>query len=131
MSIRHRLVFAALLLAPVLGCGEKDDAKKTTRVPTQVVARVNGDEITVHQINNVLARSQNIDPELAAQAKREILERLIDQQLAKQKAIENGLDRSPNVMQALEAAKNEILARAYLEQVARRQAPAAVETRDF
>ncbi len=85
---------------------------------TQVAARVNGDEITVHQINYVLARSQNVSPEVAAQAKREILDRLIDQHLAKQKAIENRLDRSPNVMQAIEAAKSEILARAYLEQIA-------------
>jgi len=87
-------------------------------VATQVVARVNADEITVHQVNNVLARRQNITPEVAEQAKREILERLIDQHLARQKAIENELDRSPGVMQAIEAAKTEILARAYLGQIA-------------
>jgi EpsD family peptidyl-prolyl cis-trans isomerase len=79
---------------------------------------VNSEEITVHQVNNVLARSQNIAPEAAAQAKREILERLIDQHLARQKAIESKLDRTPGVMQAIEAAKTEILARSYLEQVA-------------
>ena len=109
-------VFTALLLALALatGCGRKEDAA----VATQVVARVNSDEITVHQINNVLARNQNITPEVAAQAKREILDRLIDQHLARQKAIENKLDRSPGVMQAIEAAKTEILARAYLAQIA-------------
>jgi len=110
------LVFTALLLALALatGCGKKEDAA----VATQVVARVNADEITVHQVNNVLARSQNITPEVAEQAKREILERLIDQRLARQKAIENELDRSPGVMQAIEAAKTEILARAFLGQIA-------------
>ena len=96
------------------GCGKKEDAKPAT----QVVAKVNAEEITVHQINNVLARNQNITPETAAQAKRDVLDRLIDQHLARQKAIENQLDRSPGVMQAIEAAKTEILARAYLEQVA-------------
>ena len=55
---------------------------------------------------------------MLVEAKRQILDRLIDRQLAMQKAIENELDRSPKVMQAIEAAKNEILARAYLEQVA-------------
>jgi EpsD family peptidyl-prolyl cis-trans isomerase len=103
-----------LALALATGCGKKEDAA----VPTQVVARVNAEEITVHQVNNVLARSQNITPEVAEQTKREILERLIDQHLARQKAIENELDRSPGVMQAIEAAKTEILARAYLGQIA-------------
>jgi len=116
MNIHTFLVFTALLLALALttGCGKKEDAKAAT----QVAARVNADEITVHQVNYVLARSQNVTPEVAAQAKRDILDRLIDQHLARQKAIENKLDRSPNVMQAIEAAKSEILARAYLEQIA-------------
>jgi EpsD family peptidyl-prolyl cis-trans isomerase len=109
-------VFAVvlLMLALTTGCGQKEDAKPAT----QVAAKVNSDEITVHQVNNVLARNPKIAPEVAAQAKREILNRLIDQQLARQKAIENKLDRSLNVMQALEAARTEILARAYLEHIA-------------
>ncbi len=116
MNTHPFLVFTALLLALALttGCGKKEDAK----VATQVAARVNSDEITVHQVNNILARNQDITPEVAAQAKREILDRLIDQHVARQKAIENKLDRSPSVMQAIEAAKSEILARAYLEQIA-------------
>lgn len=130
MSIHPFLIFTASLIALVstTGCGEKEDAK----LATQVAARANGDEITMHQINYVLARSQNITPEVAAHAKREILDRLIDQQLAKQKAIENGLDRTPNVMQAVEAVKSEILARAYLEQIAAgSRKPTPVETHDY
>lgn len=82
---------------------------------TQVAARVNSTEITVHQINRALARSRGVTPENASQAKREILERLIDQELAKRQAILKGLDRSPNVILDMEAAKSEILARAYRE----------------
>lgn len=117
-SIRSCL---ALALAPLLllaACGKEDANKKAA---TQVAAKVNGDEITVHQINNVLARTPNVTPELAPRAKREILDRLIDQQLAKQQAIEKKLDRTPNIVQAIEAAKIEILARAYLEQLAANQ----------
>jgi EpsD family peptidyl-prolyl cis-trans isomerase len=116
MNTRPFLLFTALLLALALttGCGKKEDAKAAT----QVAARVNADEITVHQVNYFLARTQNVTPEGAAQAKREILDRLIDQHLARQQAIENKLDRSPDVMQAIEAAKSEILARAYQEQIA-------------
>ena len=82
MSIRLVFVFTVLLPALVLatGCERKDD----TKVATQVAARVNADEITVHQVNDILAWGQNITPEGAAQAKREILDRLIDQQLKKQ-----------------------------------------------
>jgi len=102
-------------LAITGGCSETNDQAKTV---TQVAARVNGDEITVHQINNVLEQSQNVSPEMADEAKREILDRLIDQQLAVQQALERKLDRSPKVMQAIEASRREILARAYLEQIA-------------
>jgi EpsD family peptidyl-prolyl cis-trans isomerase len=130
MRIRPILVFATFLLAPVIitGCGRKEDAK----VATQVAARVNGEEITVHQINYVLARNQNITAEVEAQAKREILDRLIEQHLARQKAIENGLDRSPTIVQAIEAAKSEILARAYLEHItANLSKPVPVETHAY
>jgi EpsD family peptidyl-prolyl cis-trans isomerase len=105
-------------LAALGGCGKNDDKKPAS----QVAAKVNAEEITVHQVNNVLARAQNVPPEAAARAKREIVERLVDQSLARQQAIEKKLDRSPNVVQAIEAAKSEILARAYLQQVAAAQA---------
>lgn len=111
----HRLCLVPLIfaLAIAAGCGKSDDKKAAT----QVAAKVNSDEITVHQINNVLARAPNVTPEVAERAKREILDKLIDQQLARQRAIEKKLDRSPNVLQVIEAAKTEILARAYLEQI--------------
>jgi len=117
MTPCHRICLAPLMLALALaaGCGKKDEDKKPA---TQVAAKVNADEITVHQVNNVLARTPNLTPEVADRAKREILDKLIDQQLAKQKAIEKKFDQSPGVVQAIEAARSEILARAYLEQVA-------------
>ena len=113
-----------LAVAIVSGCGKKDEAAKgetTEKAVSQVAAKVNAEEITVHQINSILARNPKIPPEAATQAKYEILSRLIDQQLAKQQAIEQKLDRKPNVMQAIEAARSEILARAYLDQVAAAQ----------
>ena len=107
MSTSLNLAFIVLIfaLAFTTGCGKNDDATDP-KIATQVAARVNGDEITVHQVNDVLARNPNIAPEFANQAKSEILDRLIDQQLTKQKAIENKLDRSPKVMRAIEAAKS-------------------------
>ena len=103
------LLTAAALLA---GCGEKKD-----KTATQTAARVNKDEVTVHQINLVLQQQRNLRPEQADAASRQILERLIDQQLALQKVDDLKIDRDPRVVQQMEAARREILARAYLEKV--------------
>lgn len=99
---------SAALLA---GCGEKKDKA------SQTAAKVNKDEITVHQINFVLQQQRNLRPEQAEPASRQILERLIDQQLALQKADDLKLDRDPRVVQQLEAARRDILARAYVDKL--------------
>ncbi len=103
------LVSAAALLT---ACGDKK-----AKSASQTAAKVNKSEITVHQINFVLQQQRNIRPEQADAASKQILERLIDQELALQKADDLKLDRDPRVVQQLEAAKREIIARAYLEKV--------------
>ena len=103
---------AALTAIALVGCGEKKD-----KAASQTAAKVNKDEITVHQINFVLQQQRNLRPEQADAASKQILERLIDQELAVQKADELKLDRDPRVVQQLEAAKREIVARAYLDKV--------------
>jgi EpsD family peptidyl-prolyl cis-trans isomerase len=93
------------------------DKEKT---PTsQIAAKVNSGEISVHQVNYLLARTNAAaaSPEAAPKIRREVLDRLIDQELAVEKAVEKKLDRSPEVLMALENARRDILARAYIEQV--------------
>lgn len=115
---------AALAGTSMLTACGKDDKKLPA---TQVAARVNGAEISVHQVNDVLAKAQGVTAQNAERAKREILDRLIDQQLAIEQAEAARLDRNPNVMRAIEAAKREIIARAHLDQIASGVAKATAE----
>jgi EpsD family peptidyl-prolyl cis-trans isomerase len=100
----------AVLLA---GCGDK----KKDKPATQTAAKVNKEEITVHQINFLLSQQRALAPEKAASASRAVLERLIDQELTLQKAADQKLDRDPRVVQQIEAARREIISRAYLEKI--------------
>jgi EpsD family peptidyl-prolyl cis-trans isomerase len=106
------IAIAALALT---GCGDKD---KSEAKASQAAVRVNDDEITVHQINQILERQQGLKPEQTDAASRQILEGLIDQQLAVSKAEEQKIDRDPQVVQMLDAMRRNVLARAYLERAA-------------
>lgn len=110
-GVRVAVIAAATLAMMLAGCGDKKGGDKAS----QTAAKVNKEEITVHQINFVLQRQQGLKPEQAEAASRQVLERLIEQELAVQKAQDLKLDRDPRVVQQVEAAKREILARAYVE----------------
>jgi EpsD family peptidyl-prolyl cis-trans isomerase len=112
----QRTLLATALLTGLLGlaaCSKKDEPK----VATQVAAKVGSEEISVHQINQVLSRTNTngATPEAVKAMSREVLEKLIDQQLAVDQATETKLHRSPEVVAQIEAAKRDILARAYIQ----------------
>jgi EpsD family peptidyl-prolyl cis-trans isomerase len=108
-------LLAALALS---GC---NDEKAGAKAATQVAAKVNGTEISVHQINALLSKAPGVTNENAPQARQEILNRLVDQQLAIDQALGKKLDRNPEVLMNIEAARRDILARAYVEQIAAAQ----------
>lgn len=110
------LLAAALALAVAAlftGCGDK----KKDKPASQTAAKVNKEEITVHQINLMLGQQRGLAPDQAASASSQVLERLIEQELTLQKATDQKLDRDPRVMQQVEATRREIISRAYLEKI--------------
>lgn len=113
-SLNSFVLFATVIVA-IGGCGKKEGAEKE-KSGTQVVAKVNGDEISIHQVNFQLSRMGPMNEAQSKVASQQVLARLVEQQLLKQKAIETKLDRDPTVLQALEASKSQLLAQAYLEQ---------------
>ncbi len=100
---------AALVLAAC--SGHKKEA-------TQSAARVDGTEITVHQINYRLQRERGLSPDQMEAASHKVLEQLIDEQLIVEKAEKVKMDNEPAAEQALSAARREVLSRAYVEQAA-------------
>jgi hypothetical protein len=98
-----RLELAVLLGAAAAGCGVSEGSGAP-----QLAARVNAEAITVQELE-------------AARRRGESLERLIEQRLAREQALERGLDRAPQIVQALETARSEILARAWRQLLAEAQ----------
>lgn len=111
----HRSTLAAALLLALAACG----GGNSKPAATQVAAKVGSEEISVHQINQVLARTPPpADADAAKRVSRDVLERLIDQQLAVSQAMDAELHRTPEVVAQIEAARRDILARAYAQKVA-------------
>ena len=108
--------FIALLTATWLlaGCS---DAKPGGS--GQVIARVNGQEISVHQLNRLIAQRGETTP---AQ-RHEMTEHLIERELAVQQALADKLDRQPEVMLRLEEARRDALATAWAERQAENLTP--------
>ena len=84
--------------------------------PGQVAARVNGEEITVHQINFEVERIPRIVKDANARTKM-AAERVLNDVLLAQVSKEKQMHRQPLVLQAMEAAKLRVLAEAYTNSV--------------
>lgn len=106
----------------------------SSKVSTQVAAKVNKDEISVHQVNQQLARvnARGMTPEQQKAVKKQIVDGLVDQQLLIAQALEAKLDRDPEVLARLENARREVLAQAYVQKsLAASAKPAPEEVKKY
>lgn len=116
------ILVAAVALS---ACGHKE--KKVG----QSLVRVDGTEITLLQLNEEL-KFAGITGEHQDAASKQLLESLIDRQLIVAEAMRNKIDRTPDVMQAIERAKQQIISQSYLQSVTSKIAkPTKAEINDY
>lgn len=112
ISPSARRVLSLVAGAVLAGCGGAASDS------TQVAARVNKGEISIHQVQTVMQRQPrqaSYDaPDLATAR---VLEMLIEQELAAQAGRDQGVDKDPRIVQAIEAARRELVALAYQERI--------------
>lgn len=110
---RRRVGYAALLLAGAALAGCSGD-RATQAKPGQALASVNGEEITVLQLNEEIQRA-GVPAAQQQLASKQLLQALIDRALLQEEAGKENLDRDPKVMQAIERARALIIAQAYMQ----------------
>lgn len=119
---------AVLILAAAVGlaaCGNKE------KKGGQALVKVNGEEITMLQVNDELRRA-GAQAGQQEDAAGKLIESLIDRQLILEEAMRNKIDRTPEVMQTIERAKAQVIVQAYLQSmVSKVSKPAKTEIDDY
>lgn len=116
----------ALAMA-LAGCGDRVKESK----PGQALASVNGEEITVLQLNEEIQRA-GVPASRQQEASKQLLQALIDRQLLEHAAAQEKLDRDPKVLQAIERARSLIVAQAYMQKrLANVARPTPAEIEDY
>ncbi len=126
LNLRTALLLASATVT-LAACGSAEGGKKG-----QVVAAVNGKELTIHQLN---ARLQNVQVPPGVDPKavqKQALDTLIDEEVLVQKAEAENLDRDPQIMQRLDQARRGVLAQSYLQRkIGNLKAPSPGDIRKF
>ncbi len=124
---KQRALCALLILAAASLSACSNKAKEAK--PGQALASVDGEEITVLQLNEELQRA-GVGAAQQDAASKQLLQALIDRQLLQSEATREKLDRDPKVMQAVERARSLIIAQAYMQKrlgTPARPTPAEIE----
>lgn len=120
---RTKLVVAVTLLALLAACGNKKDAAAGSG---QVLASVDGQEITIHQLNTEMSKVAG------TAAPRQMLDGLVARQVLVNEAKKQKLDSDPAVLAELERARDLVLAQSYVRlKIGMPQRPTAQEIEDF
>jgi EpsD family peptidyl-prolyl cis-trans isomerase len=119
---------SVLFVMATMNAGCSNDGGATS----PVAAKVNGVEISLAQVNSTAARAGNASADQLKKTAPRALESLIDQQVLVQKALDAKLDKDPLIAIALDIARKQVLAQAYMDKtLASVPKPAPEEVRSF
>jgi len=122
----HRSLVLVCVAALVSACGKKPDDTSAA------LATVDGENITQDQLDYAIRQMQSGRPGAPAPDAAQVLQDLVEQRLAAQKAEKDKLDQDPGVRQALAAAREAVLVRTYVERFAAKvPRPAADEIKAY
>jgi len=111
MQKRLGLILRVTILSLLVACADENKSK----APGQIAVIVNGEEISIYQLEDALHQAGLVSDEKGKQAMPQLLKRLIEQSLILQQAKADKLERDAGVMMALEAAKRKILTEEWLK----------------
>ncbi|MDO6416068.1 hypothetical protein Q4F19_16895 [Sphingomonas sp. BIUV-7] len=118
-------ILAAAVAAALSGCQKNP-------VPAQTIVMGDRFEVTVSELDQVLRAAPGVRKEEVGPARRALLQALIGQKLLAQAGEEEKLDRRPDVVQQLAAARRAILASSYIQRLeGDRAKPSPVEIEAF
>jgi EpsD family peptidyl-prolyl cis-trans isomerase len=120
MTSRARIgavALATMAATLLVACGQKKDVAPGD-AGSEVVAKVNDDELTAAQLTIALQKQRGMRPDAGEAASKDTLDQLINEQIVAQKAVAAKLDKDPKVVAQIEAARRDILARRFIEQAA-------------
>lgn len=119
MKIRSLTVIAVLGVALTMsGCDQVKKLAGGGKPKGQVVATVNGEEITALDLRTELGNFANRDPAVMKAAQQQAIERIILRRLLAQKAKEQKLDKSPEYTTQVRRGEEALLAQLYQRKLA-------------
>ena len=111
-SIALTLLVCVPLTLLLASCG-----KHNANPQSQLAAKVGPYEITQYQVDTAASTLPNLDKADFAAAKAGIVKHLVERQLLVQRAQALKVDRTPQVLAAIDASRQDILAKAYASQI--------------
>ena len=109
---------ATLAATVLVACGPKKNAATGDAAGGEVVATVDGKDLSASQLQIAMQKQRGMRPDAGDAAAKQVLDQLVDEQIVAEKAVAAKLDQDPHVVAQLEAARRDILARRFIEQVA-------------
>src|SRR5438105_4655892 len=92
------VALAAVAALALSACGQKNDIAPADPAGADVVAKVNGDELTSSQLAIAMQKQRGMRPDAGDAASKQVLDDLINEQIVAQKAVTAKLDKDPKVV---------------------------------